>query len=134
MDTTLHALRSSVGRLHELCRGLDDTRLESPSYCSEWSIADVLSHLGSGAVISQRGVDDALAGRPSPDGFAQSVWAEWDAKSPRAKADDGLAHDELLLERFEALDDGERSRLALPLGPLEMSFGEAVAMRLNETR
>jgi uncharacterized protein (TIGR03083 family) len=132
MDRALPALRASVGRLHELCRGLDETRLESPSYCSDWSIADVLSHLGSGAVIWQRQVDDALAGRPSPDGFAPSVWAEWDAKTPRAKADDGLVSDERLLERFEALDDEERARLALPLGPLQLTFGEAVAMRLNE--
>ena len=50
MDSPLAPLRGSVGRLHELTRGLDDAQLQAPSYCSEWSIADVLSHLGSGAV------------------------------------------------------------------------------------
>ena len=35
----------------------------SRAYPSEWTIADVLSHVGSGAVIMQRRLDDSLAGR-----------------------------------------------------------------------
>lgn len=132
MDRALSALRASVGRLHQLCRGLDDTQLNMRSYCSEWSVADVLSHLGSSAVIWRRLLDDTLAGRPTPEGFAPSVWAQWDAKSPRAKADDGLVDDEGLLERLEGLGDEERARAAVPLGPLRLSFDEAVGMRLNE--
>ncbi len=62
MDSPLAPLRGSVGRLHQLARGLDDAQLEAQSYCSEWSIADVLSHLGSGAVIMRRNLEDVLAG------------------------------------------------------------------------
>ena len=59
--TPLDALHASVARLDELPRGLDDNQLTGPSYCSDWTMADVLSHLGSGMVITQRGLADTLA-------------------------------------------------------------------------
>ncbi len=132
MDNPLPALRASVGRLHELCRGLDEAQLEARSFCSEWSIAGVLSHLGSSAVIMRRRLEDALAGRSTPDDFAPSVWDGWNAKSPRAQADDALVEDEGLLEAFEALPGVDRARLGFPMGPLTLDFDHVVAMRLNE--
>ncbi len=132
MDRPLPALRASVGRLHALCRGLDDAQLEAQSYCSEWSIAGVLSHLGSSAVIMRRRLDDALAGYATPDQFAPSVWDEWNAKTPRAQADDALVEDERLLEALDALPDDDRARLEFPMGPVKLDFDRAVAMRLNE--
>src|SRR3984957_21246879 len=102
MDTPVSALRASVDRLHGLASGLDDDQLASPSYCDDWSIAQVLSHLGSGAVISRRGLQDVMTGTATPDDFNQSVWDEWNAKSPRAQADDALAADEALTQELEA--------------------------------
>ena len=78
----------------QLAGGLDDTQLVSQSYCDDWSIAQVLSHLGSGAVISRRGLQDVRAGTATPEDFNQSVWDEWNAKTPRAQADDALVADE----------------------------------------
>ncbi len=132
MDNPLGALRASVGRLHELCGGLDDGQLALPSYDTEWSIAQVLSHLGSGAVIMRRRVEDISAGRETPDDFAPSVWDEWNVKTPRAQADDALAADEALLRVLEAVDEGERSRLTFPMGPLQLGFNEFAGLRLNE--
>jgi uncharacterized protein (TIGR03083 family) len=132
MDSPLPALRTSVGHLHELCRGLDEVQLELQSYCSEWSIAGVLSHLGSSAVILRRRLEDALAGRTVPDDFAPSVWDGWNAKSPMAQAEETLVEDEGLLEAFEALPGVERVRLGLPMGPLTLDFDQVVALRLNE--
>jgi hypothetical protein len=90
MPDPLGALRSSVDRLAALVRPLDDVAIAGRAYPSQWTIADVLSHLGSGAVIAQRRLDDALTGSPTPDDFNPSVWDEWNAKSPRTKVDDGL--------------------------------------------
>jgi uncharacterized protein (TIGR03083 family) len=132
MDTPLGALRGSVGHLYQLCRGLDDGQLDVQSYCSDWPIAGVLSHLGSGAVIMNRRLVDALSGQASPDDFAPSVWAEWDAKTSRAKADDALGADEGILEALEAVNDAERARLDFPMGPLTLDFDQFVGMRLNE--
>ena len=132
MDSPLPALRGSVGRLHQLCRGLDDAQLEAPSYCRDWSIADVLAHLGSGAVILRRRLQDTLTGAETPDDFAPSVWDEWSAKSARAKVDDALVADEAVLEALEAVSPADRARLSFPMGPLSPGFDEYAALRLNE--
>ncbi len=131
MDNPLGPLRHSVDRLHQLCRGLDDAQLRAPSYCTGWSIADVLSHLGSGAVLQRRRLRDTLAGVETPDD-APAVWDEWNAKSPRDKADDALVADEALLEAFEAVGPADRARVVVALGPLRLGFEEFAAMRLNE--
>ncbi len=92
----------------------------------------MLSHLGSGAVIFQRSLEDVLAGTTTPDDFNSSVWDEWNAKSPRAQADDALVADEALTEAIEAVDESERAQLVFHLGPTSLSFDDYVGMRLNE--
>jgi uncharacterized protein (TIGR03083 family) len=132
MDNPLAALRASVGRLHELRRGLDDGQLELQSYCTEWSVAQVFSHLGSGAVILRRRLEDIRAGTAMPDEFAPSVWDEWNAKTPRAKADDALVADDAVLEALEDVGEADRAQLAFPVGPLSLGFNEFAGLRLNE--
>src|SRR5207302_3635876 len=78
---------------------LSESELTRPAYPRDWSIADVLSHLGSFAVIMQRRLDDALAGRETPDDAAPAVWDTWNAKTPVAKRDDALSADAALLAR-----------------------------------
>ena len=109
MDNPLPPLAASVQRLRELVRRLDADQLESPSYDTDWTIADVLSHLGSGAVLMERRLEAALAGEPLPDDVAQPVWDEWNAKPPQAQADDALAEDERLGKAFESVDDADGS-------------------------
>jgi len=132
MAEHLSALRASVGRLHQLVATLDDADLRRPAYPTEWTIADVLSHLGSGAVITERRLQDALAGRDTPDGFAPAVWDAWNAKCPAVQRDDALAADAALLERLEATTAEERGRFATAMGPMTFGFDQFVGMRLNE--
>ena len=132
MDASLSALRTSAERLRATATALDDAQLVGASYCSEWTIADVLSHLGSGAVIMQRRLQDAQAGTETPDGFAPAVWDEWNAKSPRAKTDDALAADRALVEALEAVSDEEGTALTFSMGPMTLDFPTFVGMRLNE--
>jgi uncharacterized protein (TIGR03083 family) len=132
MDNPLPPLAVSVRRLRELVRGLDVDELERPSYATDWTIADVLSHLGSGGVLMERRLEAAQAGVPLPDDVAQPVWDEWNAKSPQAQADDALVEDERLGKAFESVDEADRERIEFPFGPLTVSFETAVALRLNE--
>jgi uncharacterized protein (TIGR03083 family) len=132
MASPLPVLRASVDRLADLVSSMDESMLQSPAYPTEWTIADVLSHLGSGAVISQRRTTDALAGRTVPDEFPPSVWDTWNAKSPTEKAADALVADSELVESLESLSDQERSRINLPMGPLTFDFDQMVELRLNE--
>ena len=132
MDNPLGALRNSVGHLRDLRSGLDDARLDSPSYCNEWSIAQVLSHLGSAAVILNRRLQDVLTGADTPDDFAPSVWDAWNAKTPRAQADDALVADEAVTEALEAVAPADRESLTFAMGPLSLGFNEFAGLRLNE--
>ena len=132
MTPQLDALRASVARLREIVGPLDDSQLEQQAYPTEWRIAEVLSHLGSGAVIMRRRVSEALAGRQLADDFAPSVWEEWNAKSPRQKADDALAADQALVEQFDGVSDSERAAFSTSFGPLTVGFDDLVGLRLNE--
>lgn len=132
MPDTLKALRSSVERITGLVRPLDDDAITRPAYPVEWTIADVVSHLGSAAVISQRVLEDTLTGARTPEDFNATVWDEWNAKSPRAKTDDGLAAIEASTARLEAVNQTDRNRFALAMGPLDLDWDAYVGMRLNE--
>src|SRR6476646_9547356 len=124
LNTNLSELRASSDRLRSLVEPLDDAALERSAYPSEWSIADVLSHLGSGAVIMQRRLVDTLEGRESPDDFAPAVWDTWNAKSALAKADDALVADQALVDALAALTEGDLDGLEFKLGPLTMTPSE----------
>src|SRR4051794_19232875 len=131
-DTRLDALRRSVERLQTIVGALTDNDLTGRAYPSEWTIAEVLSHLGSGAVISRRRLDDLLAGSDTPEDFAQGVWDGWNAKTPAAQRSDGLAADTALLEGLEAVTPAQRDQFAFSMGPIHVDFDGFVGLRLNE--
>ena len=131
-DTRLDALRRSVERLQTIAQDLTDDELVGQAYPSEWTIADVLSHLGSGAVISQRRLAHVLAGTDTPDDFAQGVWDDWNAKTPAAQRTDALAADAAFLDALEALTPDQRDRFEFSMGPIAVDFDGYVGLRLNE--
>ncbi len=62
----LAALHNSHDRLDALVRPLTPEQLRSQSYDKDWSIAQVLSHLGSGAEIALLPLDAAVNGVEAP--------------------------------------------------------------------
>jgi uncharacterized protein (TIGR03083 family) len=132
MTGELSALHGSVDRLAGIVAGLGPDQLRLPAYPSEWSVADTLSHMGSGAVIMQRGVEDVLEGRPPADGFNQRVWDEWNAKDPDAQAADLLVADAALMATLDAVDEEQRAAFRFALGPFDLDFAGAVGLRLGE--
>lgn len=131
-DAHVAALRSSVARLHDIATAFSEAELDERAYPSEWTVADVLSHLGSGAVITRRRLADSLAGQPTPDEFAPGVWDSWNAKTPAAQRDDALVADAELLDAIEAVAPDQRNGFTSAMGPMTLGFTEFVAMRLNE--
>src|SRR5437763_1839363 len=104
-DPWIQALRHSHETLRSLAGPLDASQLARRSYAPEWTIAQVLSHLGSQAEIFGLFLDAGLAGQDPPgrDAFPP-VWEAWNAKSPPAQAADALRADQAVTERFESLD------------------------------
>ncbi len=132
MAELLATVESSVARLASLVQGLAPEQLKDQSYASQWSIADVLSHLGAGAVIMRRGIDAAGSGDAVEGGFNQSVWDEWNAKAPDAKASDALVADRALVDRLTATTDDERASFMFSLGPMTLDFNRFMTLRLSE--
>jgi uncharacterized protein (TIGR03083 family) len=129
----ISALRHSHDRLRANVEPLGAEQLTAPSYCSDWPIAQVVSHLGSQAEIFGLWVDAGLNGQDPPgrDEFVP-VWDRWNAKSPQAKAADGLRADEATLERFESLDADEQARLSLHVFGMDLDAVGLARMRFSE--
>jgi uncharacterized protein (TIGR03083 family) len=132
MMDQLVALRASVTRLSAIVSGFDADQLRARAYPKEWSVADVLGHLGSAAVIQQARLDAAQSGTELADDFVPGVWDKWNAKDPDAKAADGLRVDRETLEHLESFDAAEQDRVHYSLGPLTVDFAGHVELRLNE--
>src|SRR5579859_1893728 len=93
------ALRSSHRRLEEATRSLTDEEIEGPSYCKDWSTAQVLSHIGSGAQVFRLLLDAGLAGaeQPGREQFSP-IWDHWNAMSPADQARNSLIADDAFLD------------------------------------
>ncbi len=130
-DEQIAALQESVDRLRSLVEGLDAAQLRTLAYPTEWNVAEVLSHLGSGAEIMRLRLDVTLGVENITDDFAQLVWDTWDAKSPEDKAADAVVVDRDLMEQLGALDARERAT-EIPFGPITVDFAGFVGLRLNE--
>ena len=132
MSGRLDALKSSSERLRAIAEALHGDQLTAPSYASEWNIADVFSHLGSGAVLMLARVEAGVAGTEIAADVAPPVWDEWNAKSPEAKARDALVADRALVDRFDAFTAPGRAAFHITFGPMQLDFDGLVGLRLNE--
>lgn len=134
-DQTIAALRSGHDELSTMVRRLDPGDLTHPTAASEWDVSQVLSHLGSGAVIGLAALDAALTGGDPPDAdFNKGIWARWDAMSPGERGENFEPTNRRLVERFESLDPTQRNELRIDLGflPAPVDVATAAALRLNE--
>jgi uncharacterized protein (TIGR03083 family) len=134
-DRTIAALRSGHDHLAALVPAFSEAQLTGPSGAAEWTVADVLSHLGSGAEITLAGFRSAVDGTPAPAGnFNESVWDRWNALSPQDQATGWLASDEALIAALEALSPEQRATLQIDIGflPAPLPVAAYAGMRLNE--
>jgi uncharacterized protein (TIGR03083 family) len=126
-------LRRSHDRVVSRTADLDATGLTQPSYDSEWTIADVLSHLGSQAEIFGLMVDAGLTGKdaPGPDAFGP-IWEVWNARSPEEQRSESAAANESLMRRLEGLEPSELEAFRLAAFGTEVDAARLLRMRLSE--
>jgi uncharacterized protein (TIGR03083 family) len=129
----ISALRHSHDRLRASVEPLGLDQLSQRSYPSEWTIAQVLSHLGSQAEIFGMILEAGLAGQEPPGREAfPPVWDKWNAKDPQAQASDALHADQAILERLESMDADEQERLHLQLFGMDIDAAGFARMRVSE--
>jgi uncharacterized protein (TIGR03083 family) len=132
MADELQALQASVENLRALVGRLSADDLTAQAYPTEWKVADVLSHLGSGAVVMRRRLEDSVTGAEMPADFAPSVWGAWNAKSPAEQAADVLVSDRAFLDYATSLSSEQRAQVRFSMGPMSFDFAGVIALRLNE--
>jgi len=134
-DRTIAALRAEHDLATTAVSDLTEEQLTGPSGASEWTVAAVLSHLGSGSVIALAGLQSALGLRQPPEaGFNESVWDVWNAMSPAEQRAGFLEHDAELVAAFEGLDAQQRESLQVHVGflPDPLSVATFGGLRLHE--
>jgi uncharacterized protein (TIGR03083 family) len=127
------ALRSSHERLAALVGPLSAEQVRGASYCADWTIAQVLSHLGSGAEISLLMLPGALgeADPVTPEAFPP-VWDVWNAKSPDAQAADALVADDKHVSTLEQLTDAQLAAISMSFFGMDLDAVGLVRLRLGE--
>jgi uncharacterized protein (TIGR03083 family) len=126
-------LRRSHDRLAGLVALLTPEQLRSQSYCTDWSVAQVLSHLGSGAEMALLGLPAALGeGEPlSPDARGP-IWDKWNAKNPDVQAADALAIDEQQVAALEQLTDEQLAGMKMEFFGMHLDAVGIIRLRLGE--
>jgi len=132
MKESLKALHNSVAHLVEVIEKIEPEKYTDSAYPKEWTIADTMSHLGSGAVIASQNFDNVVSGAEADPDFNKSTWDEWNAKEPAAQVADALVADAALLDRLQMLDEEGRDKFEFSMGPMKFDFDGYVSLRLNE--
>jgi uncharacterized protein (TIGR03083 family) len=108
-------------------------QVRSPSYCRDWTNAQVLSHLGSGAEISLLMLPGALGeGEPADSEAFPPVWDRWNAKSPDEQAADALTADERQVRTLEELTDEQLASMRLDFFGMQLDAAGVIRLRLGE--
>jgi uncharacterized protein (TIGR03083 family) len=129
----LSALQASHERLTRLLTTTPAEAITQPAYPTEWSIAQVASHLGSQADTFLLTLDAGLHGTAAPglEQF-QPIWDRWNAKYPADQVSDSLTSDQAFLDAVDALTDTRRRTWVLPMMGTEQNLSALLRMRLVE--
>jgi uncharacterized protein (TIGR03083 family) len=133
LDVWLSAANRSHRRVVDAVRFLGAEQVSGPSYDDEWSIAQVLSHLGSGAEIFSMFLRAGRRHEPGPgmDEFTP-VWDRWNAKTPAAQVADALVADRQFLDEMHALDEHDRRNWTMALFGADQKLVDLMQFRLSE--
>jgi uncharacterized protein (TIGR03083 family) len=127
------ALRSARERIAALVTDLDAAAIQVPSYDSEWTIGQVLSHLGSQAEIFDLFLEARLKGTDAPGSDAfHPIWDVWNAKSPEAWRDDFLTASEAEVATYESLDDATIEAFQISMFGMDLDLSGLLRMRVGE--
>ena len=130
LETTLHA---SHARLDAAAGSLTAEQVSAGSYCRDWSIAQVLSHIGSGAAIFRLLLDAGLnnADAPGREAF-EPIWDVWNAMSPEEQQQSALIADAAFLEHVDSIPADRLESLQMTLFGTPADAARLLSMRLNE--
>ena len=128
-------LRRGRDQLATQVTGFTEAELARGSASAEWDVAQVLSHLGSGAEIAIATLGAALADEELPGQDAsEAIWTRWNGMTRVEQAAGWLATTERHLAGLEALSEEQLATLNVPFPffPAPLDAAGFLALRLNE--
>jgi uncharacterized protein (TIGR03083 family) len=132
-QTAYDALHASYERMSSLTQGLDADDLRTQSYASEWTVAQVLSHLGSQSEIFHQFLAAGIAGKPIPGTeIFPPVWDRWNALTPEQQAAEGLVAARRILDSVAELPPDRADELRMDLFGRTVDLEGFLQMRLSE--
>ncbi|HEY2041561.1 MAG TPA: maleylpyruvate isomerase family mycothiol-dependent enzyme, partial [Jatrophihabitans sp.] len=131
--TWIRAVRRSHERMTALVTPLTDEQAQAPSYASEWSIAEVASHLGSQAEIFGLFLTAGLDNEPPPGGevFAP-IWDRWNMLPPLEQITSSVAANEAFVTRLEHIPPAAQQTFTLSMFGSDLDLAGLAALRLGE--
>ncbi|WP_329000807.1 maleylpyruvate isomerase family mycothiol-dependent enzyme [Kribbella sp. NBC_00709] len=132
VDRAIAVLRANHDTLAALVPTLSEEQLRSRSGAAEWTVADALSHLGSGAEINRKPIATA-AGEQVGVVDNQSIWNRWNALPPADQAAEFVKHDAAYVDTVAGLTAEQRD-VPIDLGfmPEPVPLLVALGMRVSE--
>jgi uncharacterized protein (TIGR03083 family) len=129
----MRALRASQRRLADTLAAIPEDEVGRPAYTKDWTVAQVASHLGSGAetfrLFLAAGLDGTAA--PGVEQF-QPIWDRWNAKPANEQVQDALVVDAAFLDAVEALSEAQQESWRLQMFGSDRDLAGLLRMRLAE--
>jgi uncharacterized protein (TIGR03083 family) len=127
------ALAAGQDSLTAATGSLTHDELVAPSYCKDWNIAQVLSHVGSASQIFQRYLDGGLGtAEPPAEGFEQPIWDRWNAMTPEEQQRESLAAGAAFLAHVDAVPQPQLDAFQMQLFGRDLDAARLLGMRLAE--
>lgn len=112
---------------------LTDDHLVAPSYCRDWNIAQMLSHIGSASEVFRLYLDAGLAKVDPPDQeAARVIWDRWNAMAPEEQRRESLAAGAAFLEHVDAIPALQLDSFQMQLFGMDVDAARLLGMRLAE--
>lgn len=130
----LIALQTASDDLNSLVDGLSGDDLTRPSLAGDWTVAQVLSHLGSGAEICTELVHRGLAGDdhgPQRDELLP-IWERWNVLSPAECREQWKRADRAHLDLLASISIEQENSLRVPYFAGPMDLTTYLGYRLSE--
>jgi uncharacterized protein (TIGR03083 family) len=129
-EDAIAAYRQSHDEASSLVAGFGEDELLAQSGAAKWTVAQVLSHLGSSSAIALGTLQTGAANPPAN----QAIWDRWNALPPAGIASEFVSWERRLVEALEALSEAdlESKRLDMGFMPWPVDIATFTDMRLSE--
>jgi uncharacterized protein (TIGR03083 family) len=127
------ALAAGQDTLAAAAASLTHDELVAPSYCRDWTVAQVLGHLGSASQIWRLYLDAGLAHAKEPGAETQQpIWDRWNGMTPEEQQRESLATGAAFLAHVDAIPSPELDSLQMALFGMDVDAARLLGMRLAE--